>query len=74
MKTINEIKAVTMDTICNAKSGHPGMALSSAPILYTLYNRFIKANSKKSDLLKAMNNHIITKGELFGKYQRKHKS
>jgi transketolase len=48
MKTINEIKAVTMDTICNAKSGHPGMALSSAPILYTLYNRFITAYPKKS--------------------------
>ena len=48
MKTINEIKAVTMDTICNAKSGHPGMALSSAPILYTLYNRFINATPKKS--------------------------
>lgn len=48
MKTINEIKAVTMDTICNAKSGHPGMALSSAPILYTLFNRFINANPKKS--------------------------
>lgn len=48
MKTINEIKAVTMDTICNAKSGHPGMALSSAPILYTLFNRFITAYPKKS--------------------------
>ena len=48
MKTINEIKAVTMDTICNAKSGHPGMALSSAPILYTLYNRFINAYPRKS--------------------------
>ena len=48
MRTINEIKSVTMDTICNAKSGHPGMALSSAPILYTLYNRFITAYPKKS--------------------------
>ena len=48
MKTISEIKAVTMDTICNAKSGHPGMALSSAPILYTLFNRFINAYPKKS--------------------------
>lgn len=48
MKTINEIKAVTMDTICNAKSGHPGMALSSAPILYTLYNTFISAYPKQS--------------------------
>lgn len=48
MKTINEIKAVTMDTICNAKSGHPGMALSSAPIMYTLYNKIMNAYPKKS--------------------------
>ena len=48
MKTINELKSVTMDTICNAKSGHPGMALSSAPIMYTLYNKFINAYPKNS--------------------------
>lgn len=48
IKTINEIKSVTMDTICNAKSGHPGMALSSAPILYTLYNKILNAYPKKS--------------------------
>ena len=44
MKTINELKAVTMD----AKSGHPGMALSSAPIMYTLYNKIINACPKNS--------------------------
>ena len=48
MKTINELKSVTMDTICNAKSGHPGMALSSAPIMYTLYNKFINGYPKNS--------------------------
>ena len=48
MRTINEIKSVTMDTICNAKSGHPGMALSSAPIMYTLYNKIINAYPKNS--------------------------
>lgn len=48
MKTINEIKAVTMDTICNAKSGHPGMALSSAPVMYTLYNKVINSYPKNS--------------------------
>lgn len=48
MKTINELKCVCMDTICNANSGHPGMALSSAPIMYTLYNKFINAYPKNS--------------------------
>ncbi len=48
MRTINELKSVTMDTICNAKSGHPGMALSSAPIMYTLFNKLINAYPKNS--------------------------
>ncbi len=48
MKMINELKSVTMDTICNAKSGHPGMALSSAPIMYTLYNKIINAYPRDS--------------------------
>ena len=48
MRTINELKSVTMDTICNAKSGHPGMALSSAPIMYTLFNKFLTATPKNS--------------------------
>lgn len=46
MRVIDEIKCVSMDTICNAKSGHPGMALSSAPILYALYNKTINAYCK----------------------------
>ena len=45
---------------------------------FTVYALDIKlqldANSKKSDLLKAINGNIITKGELVGKYQRKHNS
>lgn len=46
--------------------------------IYLHFMHYIKlqldANSKKSDLLKAMNNHFIAKCELIGKYQRKHRS
>ena len=34
--SINAIRATVIDTINKAKSGHPGMALGSAPIMYPL--------------------------------------
>lgn len=36
-KMIDEIRLLALDMINNAKSGHPGIALSASPILYTLF-------------------------------------
>lgn len=36
-KIINNIKSLAIDMIHEAGSGHPGIALGAAPILYTLY-------------------------------------
>ena len=36
-KIINNIKSLAIDMINEAGSGHPGIALGAAPILYTLY-------------------------------------
>lgn len=36
-KIINNIRALAIDMITNAQSGHPGICLGAAPILYTLY-------------------------------------
>lgn len=46
MKKIEElsvdcIRSLAIDTINKAKSGHPGMALDAAPILYTLFTRHL---------------------------------
>ncbi len=38
-KVIDSIRCLAVDMIDNAKSGHPGIALGAAPILYTLYLR-----------------------------------
>ena len=45
-KIINAIKALSIAQISKAKSGHPGIALGAAPILYTLYNRHMNIDIK----------------------------
>ena len=42
IRAVNEIKILAIDMINNAKSGHPGVVLSAAPILYTLFTRHLK--------------------------------
>ena len=44
--SINAIRATVIDTINKAKSGHPGMALGSAPIMYALFTRHLVADPK----------------------------
>ena len=45
--SISAIRATCIDVVNKAKSGHPGMALGSAPILYTLYTKHLIANPKE---------------------------
>jgi transketolase, bacterial and yeast len=42
---IANIKSLGIDMINNAKSGHPGIVLGAAPILYTLYKNHININT-----------------------------
>lgn len=46
---VNEIKALALDMINQAKSGHPGIVLSAAPILYTLYARHMNIHPENPD-------------------------
>jgi len=43
-KIIDNIKILGIDMINEAKSGHPGIVLSAAPIIYTLYAKHLKVN------------------------------
>jgi len=44
--SISAIRALCIDIVNKAKSGHPGMALGSAPILYTLWTRHLLADPR----------------------------
>ena len=46
---INTIRILSLDQIQRAKSGHPGMPLGAAPIVYTLWDRFLRFNPKNPD-------------------------
>lgn len=48
-KIIDNLRGLSIDVISNANSGHPGIALGAAPIMYTLYAnhlRFSLTNDK----------------------------
>ena len=42
--TISNIKTLSLDMINEAKSGHPGIVLSAAPIVYSLYKYHLNIN------------------------------
>lgn len=44
-KSINTLRALGLAMIDSANSGHPGIVLGAAPIIYTLYARHLNANS-----------------------------
>ncbi len=43
-KIVDNLRALSIDMIHEANSGHPGIALGSAPIFYTLYGKHLKIN------------------------------
>lgn len=43
-KVINCIKSLSIDMINNAGSGHPGICLGAAPIIYTLFLKHLNFN------------------------------
>ena len=48
-RMIDEIRLLSLDMINNAKSGHPGVALSAAPTLYTLFANHMVYDLEKKD-------------------------
>ena len=50
-KIIENIRAIGIDMINEAKSGHPGIVLGAAPIIATLYNNHIKVDQSNDKWL-----------------------
>lgn len=46
IEAVNTIRALSIDMIENAKSGHPGFPLGASPMLYVLYKNHMKINPK----------------------------
>ncbi len=44
--SINSLRILSVDMISYAKSGHPGICLGAAPIIYSLYTNHLKINPK----------------------------
>lgn len=47
-KAVNVLRGLALDMIGKAKSGHPGIALSAAPLLYALYKDHLIADKDDS--------------------------
>src|SRR6266542_4184699 len=43
---INTIRALAIDAVQKAKSGHPGLPLGAAPMAYVLWTKFMRYNPK----------------------------
>jgi transketolase len=43
---INTIRALTLDAVQKAESGHPGLPLGCAPLAYVLWTRFLRHNPR----------------------------
>jgi transketolase len=47
--TINTIRGLAMDSVQKANAGHPGTAMALAPLAYTIFTKFLKANPGDPD-------------------------
>ena len=48
-KIVNDIRLLALDMIDNASSGHPGIVLSAAPIIYTLFAHHLNFDLERPD-------------------------
>ncbi|MFI4991949.1 MAG: transketolase [Solirubrobacterales bacterium] len=42
--SVNTIRGLAMDAVQKANSGHPGTAMALAPLAYTIFTKFLRAN------------------------------
>ncbi|WRN71729.1 hypothetical protein UM760_01010 [Staphylococcus aureus] len=48
---VDTLRALSIDTIEKANSGHPGLPMGAAPMAYTLWTRHLNFNPQSERLL-----------------------
>jgi transketolase len=48
-RSINAIRALAMDAVEQAQSGHPGTPMALAPAAYVLWSRFLRHNPRNPE-------------------------
>lgn len=64
--TINTIRFLAVDAIEKANSGHPGICMGGAPMIYTIFQNWLKFNSQ-NPLWPARDRFILSPGHGSGK-------
>lgn len=49
LKVVNTLRTLSIDMVEKANSGHPGMPMGAAPMMYSLWSKHMKFNSKNSE-------------------------
>jgi transketolase len=44
--SVDTIRALSMDAVQRANSGHPGTPMALAPVAYTIFTKFLRHNPK----------------------------
>ena len=52
IKALNELKMLSIDMINHAGGGHPGICLSMAPVMYSLFTKVLNVYPKEEQFFK----------------------
>ena len=64
---INTIRTLSMDAVEKANSGHPGTAMAMAPVVYTLWQDFLRFDPddpKVTSALDKVQRELVSANEL----------
>ena len=55
---INTIRTLAMDAVQQANSGHPGTPMAMAPVIYCLWQRFLRFDPEDPICIKVYTGHL----------------
>ena len=61
---VNTLRFLAADQVEKAKSGHPGFPLGTAPLMYTIWDRFMNYNFCRNFISKIYRINILIQGRI----------